>query len=436
LATEIARAFRGNALDIFPPEAFEEEFVARRFLGRPQVILNRPAAIQRVLIDNPGNYARTRATIRILGPVLGNGLLLSEGEEWRRQRRTVAPALAPRTMPVLAAHVARAAEKAVAGLGAAAEEPTDLLSAMQSLALEVAGVSMFSLEMAEYGPRLRRLIRHYAARLGRPSLLDFLLPLWLPTPRDVGRRLFRRRWHALIGEIVAGRRGRVAPPEAPRDLFDLLALACDPESGCPFSSAALVDQVATLILAGHETTAVALFWSLYLLAERPEWQERLAAEAMPLALGPGDAAEALYRLVEARAVVQEALRLYPPAFTLARQALAEDDAGGIAIAAGTVVLIAPWVLHRHRRLWPEPERFDPARFLPDAPAPDRFAYLPFGIGPRVCVGAHFALSEATLVLGYLMRSFRIALMPGESARPVGVVTTQPDHPPLFRLSRR
>jgi cytochrome P450 len=435
LETEMVRAFRHNALDIFPPAAFEEEFVARRFFGRPQLILNRPAGIQRVLIDNPGNYARTRATIRILRPVLGNGLLLSEGEEWRRQRRTIAPALAPRTIPVLATHIAAAAEKAVGRLAAEAGHPVDLLSAMRSLTLEIAGSSMFSLEMAEYGPRLRGLIRHYAARLGRPTLFDFLLPLWLPTPRDVGRSLFRRRWRALIGEIVAGRRGRTAAA-APRDLFDLLAQTCEPEIGRSFSPGGLVDQVATMIVAGHETTAVALFWSLYLLALMPEWQERLAEEAAPLALGPDGAAAALSRLVWTRAVAQEALRLYPPAFTLARQALAEDEAGGIRVPAGTIVLIAPWVLHRHRRLWPEPERFDPSRFLPDAPAPDRFAYLPFGIGPRVCVGAHFALTEATLVLAHMMRAFRIVLMPGESVRPVAIVTTQPDHPPLFRLSCR
>ena len=172
-----------------------------------------------------------------------------------------------------------------------------------------------------------------------------------------------------------------------------------------------------MIVAGHETTAVALFWSLYLLAAAPAIQDRLAAEVGPLDLGPDAAAESLPRLVYTRAVVQEALRLYPPAFTLARQAIRADTAGGIPIPARTVVLIAPWVLHRHRLLWPEPETFDPSRFLPPAPPPDRFAYLPFGIGPRVCIGAQFALTEATLVLATLIQAFRYRARRRHSGRP-------------------
>jgi cytochrome P450 len=179
-----------------------------------------------------------------------------------------------------------------------------------------------------------------------------------------------------------------------------------------------------------------LFWSLYLLAGAPLIQERLAAETGSLALGPGHAAESLPRLVYTRAVVHEALRLYPPAFTLARQALAADTAGGIPIAARTVVLIAPWVLHRHRLLWSEPDTFDPERFMPDAPPPGRFAYLPFGIGPRVCIGAQFALTEATLVLATLIQAFHIERADHLPVTPRAIVTTQPDHPPPFLLRPR
>jgi cytochrome P450 len=179
-----------------------------------------------------------------------------------------------------------------------------------------------------------------------------------------------------------------------------------------------------------------LFWALHLVAATPEVEERIAAEAAPLDLGPEGAAEALPTLVYTRAVVQETLRLYPPAFTLARQARGADAAGGIAIPARAVVLIAPWVLHRHRRLWDEPEKFDPARFLPGATPPERCAYLPFGMGPRVCIGAQFALTEATLVLAAMVRAFHIERADTEPVVPVAVVTTQPDHPPLFRLAPR
>jgi cytochrome P450 len=431
----IAKALRNNALLAFPPEAFEEEVVVRSFFGRQQIILNRPAAIHRILVENPENYRRTPATMRILRPLLGNGLLLSEGEDWKLQRRTVAPAFAPRTMPLLARHVARAAEATVTRLAGSAEPWVDLLAAMQSLALEIAGTSMFSLAMERYRPELRDLIAGYTKGLGRPTLLDFLLPLAIPSPRDLARRRVRRRWVALIGRIIAERKEK-ASQEAPRDLFDLLSTATDPESGAPFSAEGLVDQVATLIAAGHETTGVALFWSLWLVAAAPNIQERLAAEVETLDLGPDNAAGILPRLVYTRAVVHEAMRLYPPAYTIVRQAKHSDDAGGIPVPGGAIVFIAPWVLHRHRRLWPQPEVFDPTRFLPGAPTPDRFAYLPFGVGPRVCIGAQFALTEATLVVATMVKAFHIERADDQPVMPVGNVTTQPDPPPLFRLQPR
>ena len=427
-ARSIARALGDNALLAFPPEAFEEEVVVRNFFGRRQVILSRPASIHHILVDNPANYRRTPATIRMLRPLLGKGLLLSEGEDWRYQRQTVAPAFTPRTIPMLARHIAQATGALIDALADCHGRPVDLLAEMQFLALEIAGRSMFSMAMDRHGAELRELVKGYAEHLGRPTLLDFLLPLPIPSPREFARRRFRRRWMALIGRLIAERR-EGASDGAPGDLFDVLSTEeRDPDR--------LADQFATLITAGHETTAVALFWALYLVAAAPEVEARIAAEAAPLDLGPEQAAEALPNLVYTRAVVHEALRLYPPAFTLARLARGADTAGGIAIPARAVVLIAPWVLHRHRRLWDQPERFDPARFLPDAPPPERCAYLPFGMGPRVCIGAQFALTEATLVLAAMIRAFHIERADTEPVVPVAIVTTQPDHPPLFRLVLR
>jgi cytochrome P450 len=431
----IARSLRANAIRIFPPEAFEQDVVCRRIFGRRQIIMNRAAGIQHILVDNWSNYRRTAAGIRILRPLLGRGLLLSQGEDWRRQRRSLAPAFAPRTIPVLTRHVARAAGAAVVRLSAAGAAPVDLLAVMQFLALDIAAASMFSLEMDRYGAALRRLITDYAARLGRPSLLDFLLPAWVPSPRDLLRWGFRRRWLSLIRQIIAARRAQ-GWAEAPRDLFDLMATAEDPESGALFPPARLADEVATMIVAGHETTAVALFWSLFLLAGAPEIQERLAEEVAGAGLEPDNAAGALPGLTYCRAVVQEALRLYPPAFTLGRLAIADDIAGGVPIKAGTIVLIAPWVLHRHERLWPQPEVFDPTRFMPGAPPPDRFAYLPFGIGPRVCIGAQFALTEATLVLATLIQNFRVERADDAPVSVRAIVTTQPDRPAPFLLHPR
>jgi cytochrome P450 len=433
-ASELAAAFRTNALRAWSHHAFEADVVERRFFGRHSVLLNAPDAIRRVLVDNHANYGRTPATIRILRPVAGEGLFLSRGEAWRHQRRTVAPALTPKAVDVLVPHVLSAAREAIVELDARRDRPVDLLNAMQHLALEIAGRTMFSLEMQRHGAKLRDLLARYNRRLGRPHLLDLVLPVTLPSPHDFARWRFRRIWMSFIEGIMTERL-RSDREGAAQDLFDLLVAARDPETGDAFSPAQLRDQVATMILAGHETTAVALFWSLYLLALAPSVQDRVAAEASSITFDATDEAM-VPRLVYTRAVLDEVLRLYPPAFAIVREALGPDRVHGVSIRRGALVVVAPWVLHRHRQLWSEPNVFDPERFLPGAAPINRFAYLPFGVGPRVCIGAHFALTEATLVLAALIRAFRVQLVDHEPVVPVAIITTQPDRSPAFRLHRR
>jgi cytochrome P450 len=430
------RAIRTNALTMWTEAAYEQDMVVRRFLGRTNVLINAPDAIHHVLVDNPGNYRRSPASIRILRPITGNGLLLSEGDAWRHQRRTVAPALAPRVMPMLARHiVATAHEECVPLAAQALQGPIELLAAMQRLTLEIAGRSMFSLEMRAFGAPLRLLLTEFGERFAQPHLFDMLLPASVPTLRDIRRRRFQARWMRLIESIMHDRL-RAPEPELPRDLFDLLRAARDPETGEAFSPDQLRDQLATLLLAGHETTAVTLFWSLTLLAQDARVQAWIAEEVRGLAIEPETAMAALPLLVRTRAVVSEALRLYPPAFVMVREAIGADRLGDLELPKRSVVMIAPWVLHRHRTLWRDPDAFDPSRFMPDAPTVPRFAYLPFGAGPRVCVGAQFALTEAVLVLAMLMQRFEIATDDARPVLPVGIVTTQPDHPARFRLSPR
>jgi cytochrome P450 len=433
-AFALARAFRTNALGAWSRRAYEEEIVERRFFGRHSVMLNAPAAIRHVLVDAHAEFRRTPASVRILRPVTGEGLFLSEGEAWRHQRRTLAPAFTPKAVRLLVPHMLSAIDETIAVLGAQRDRPVDLLTIVQHLALEIAGRTMFSLEMRRHGAALRRLLADYTQRLGRPHLLDLVLPVALPTPHDIARWRFRRRWMALIETMMRERRP-VGDRAAPQDLFDLLVAARDPETGAGFAPDQLRDQIATLILAGHETTAVALFWSLYLLALAPETQERVAAEARGIALDEADESTFAH-LPLTRAVLDEAIRLYPPAFAVVREARRKTVIAGIDVDRGALLVIAPWVLHRHRRLWRNPDAFDPGRFLPGAPAVDRFAYLPFGIGPRVCIGAHFALTEATFVLAALLRHFRIELAETRPVLPVAIITTQPDHPPPFRLAPR
>jgi cytochrome P450 len=253
-----------------------------------------------------------------------------------------------------------------------------------------------------------------------------------PTPRDFARGRFRKRWTAFVTMLMAERRAAGKSGDAPaQDLFDLIGAARDPDTNAGFSDELLADEVATMILAGHETTATALFWALYLLALDPESQERLAREAQQ-AEGSAD----VERLPFTRAVVDETLRLYPPAFLIARAASGPDELADHPVRKGDVVLIAPWLLHRHEKLWQAPNAFLPERFMPGAPPPDRFAYLPFGVGARVCIGAHFALVEATLALARLIAAFKIELVDKLPVLPVGVVTTQPNRSPMFVIRPR
>lgn len=422
----IAGALRGNALASFPSEAFEREFVVHQAFGRRMIIENRPEAIRHVLIANAENYRRSTATERVLRPLFGRGLFFSTGEKWRRQRRTAAHGLNQRAVVLLAGQVAAAGHELVAGL--AAQGPLDLIPVLRRLALRIIGQTMFSLDMQRYGERLQTLIMDYASRLGRPTVADFLLPARVPSPTDLARRRFRRDWRVLIDAILAERQGRTGV----HDLFDVLAGPPDD----PAPAEELADQVATVVVAGHDTTASAMFWALYLIAQHPEAQQAVADEAASIDLDPARAAEALPLLVRTRAVIDEALRLYPPSFVIAREAIGEDVIEGIPAPAGSLVMIAPWVLHRHRALWDDPERFDPGRFLPGATVPDRFAYLPFGLGPRTCIGQSFALTELVLVLAILVRAVKIELAEQRDAMPSAIVTIQPGSPPTFRLCSR
>jgi cytochrome P450 len=431
---------RRNHLELWGEPAYTDAILPGRFLGRAQLMLNDPAGIRHVLVGNADNYERNASTMRILEPLLGGGLFLASGEAWRHRRRAIAPAMAPRVMPVLARHVMTIADETV---GALETEYglVDLLGHLQRLALRVAAHSMFSLESASFSREMRDKLMDYGVNHTRPDLFDLLLPARMPSPQDRARAQFRGEWTGMMDRIIAMRR-TLGPPagegseQVPRDLFDMLDMARDPETGAGFDHAELRDEVSTMIIAGHETTSTALFWACYIAAKLPDLQRRMAEEARTVDLSPAVAAEALKRLIYTRAFFDEVLRLYPPAFLIVRVAKAADRILDHAIAPGTVVSISPWVMHRHRTHWRNPELFDPTRFLPGAVPPERFTYLPFGAGPRICVGAQFALTEGVLVLARLMQSFRIEVVGDRGMKPIGRVTTQPDRPVSFILTRR
>jgi len=430
-ALQRMRVMSKSPIETWSQRAYEEDVLQGRFFGRSSFILNTPDAIKHVLIDNYENYTRTPTGFRVLRPMLGQGLLIAEGRAWKHQRRTLAPAFTPRAVSTLVPHMVAVVEETIAALKSRTSARVDLRETMQRMTLEIAGRTMFSFGMERHGAALRDFVMEYGERLARPHLLDLALPLWWKTPQDFRRARFRKRWTAFVAMLMAERRAAGKQAGAPpRDLFELMEAARDPETGKAFTDEQLGDEVATMILAGHETTATALFWSLYLLALDPATQDEVAAE-VSVAGGTFEPE----RLKFTRAVIEETMRLYPPAFLIARAAYAADTVAGLPVKARDVILIAPWLLHRHEKLWRDPNAFIPQRFLTDG-APERYAYLPFGVGARICIGAHFALVEATLALARLVGAFRVELADETPVMPTAVVTTQPDRSPPFLITPR
>ncbi len=427
-------AMRESAIGTWGQRAYEEDIIQGRFFGRSSFILNTPDAIRHVLVDNYENYTRTPAAIRVLRPVLGEGLLIAEGRAWKHQRRTLAPAFTPRAVESLVPHMVAVTDETIAKLQADSAGPVDLRETMQRMTLEIAGRTMFSFGMDRHGRTLRDFVMEYGARLARPHFLDLLLPLGWPTPQDFSRARFRKRWTHFVGMLMAERRAAGKNEGAPpRDLFDLMGAARDPETGEAFTDEQLGDQVATMILAGHETTATALFWSLYLLALDPATQDQLAAEVDRRRRER----RARYRAAEIHPRGgrrdHAALSAGLPDRARRRRARYDRWPAGQEERRGPDRAVAPAPA---RKALARSERVHPQRFMPPAPPPDRFAYLPFGVGARICIGAHFALVEATLALAKIIGAFRVELLDKAPVMPIGVVTTQPDRSPMFRITRR
>jgi cytochrome P450 len=426
---QVLSALRRNAYCAFPPRCLNEPIVKLRIGGQILILSCAPEAIRHVMMTQAEDYARLPFGRRILGPIIGRGLALSEGEAWRRQRRAMAPAFTPRNVSIMARHIIVCTDAAIRRLEQSGGAKIDMLREMQMLSLEIAATSMFSMETSAFGSELRRMVSEYMNTIGRMSPIDILLPDGVPTLTRARRALFRRRWTRLIHSIIKARRA-ARPAGGARDLFDLLSEAHGPDD-----EDLLVDEVATMIVAGHETTALTLFWMCALLAKTPQWQTTLATEASGLDLSVEGAAASLQKLILARAVVQETLRLYPPAFMTGRLAKQSHEICGTNVPKGSMILFPFWLLHRSPHLWARPATFDPSRFLNGA-EPERLTYLPFGIGQNVCIGAQLAMSEATLAIARLVQKFTIAIRGDKPVLPVGTLSTRPDHAPAFALQVR
>lgn len=423
----LLRVLARNPLEAWTKAHFEKPIVMGGLsIGRVALVSD-PAAIRRVLMDNSQNYHKDWLQRRVLSAGLSNGLLTAEGQQWRMQRRALAPLFARRTVLSFSVAMIDAAAALVERLKLRDGQIEDIAVEATRLTLDVLERTMFSDGLGRSPEEIRLAMKHYFEAIGRLDPFDVLgLPNWVPRLSRWKLRPMLRLFESAIDAIVSTRRRRIAedPDSVPRDILTLLLEARDPETGEGLSEVEVRANILTFIAAGHETTANSITWSLFLLSQSPEWRRRVQAEADREL--DGDVEGLAERLVETRAVIDEANRLYPPIAAISRAALAPDELAGEPIRRGTMVVIAPYVLHRHRALWADPDAFDPNRFLDGARERiDRFAYLPFGVGPRICIGATFALQEAAIVVATVMRHFTLELAPGHAVWPVHRVTVRP-----------
>jgi cytochrome P450 len=412
-------------------QAFTKSHINRKVFGYNVHIPLDPDAVQRVLLDNAANYVKPDIVKTLLKPTIGRGLLSSDGTLWRDQRRIVAANFAPAAVDMLVPAFANAARLAAARWP---EGVTDMAGQATATTMRIISDSLFAGD-----PRLTTdaAMAHIAAALEGVSeaRLQALLGLPLMPWSRRGRRakVSRTFLRDTLAAVVRDRLPDGGADDFLGRLIRALGDRFDPEEAFDLA----VDNAATFYLAGHETTANAITWTLYLLSEQPELQDEAAAEARAaLAAGEEDA-DLPERLPLLRRILEESMRIYPPVPRFDRQAVADDRLGDQAVGAGDIVSIWPWLLHRHRALWDDPDVFDPDRFLPEAKeGRHRFQYIPFGGGPRLCVGARFAVAEALTVLAHWLAHWSFAPIPGRKVHMTGMVTLRPEGGLPLRLVRR
>jgi cytochrome P450 len=426
---ELLIKLRQNPLACWSADFFEEPIAKLRLPFADAFLVHHPQAIKRVLMDNSKNYRKDTIQRRILASGLSDGLLSVEGERWELQRRILAPVFARRTVnsftkPMTAAANELAAKWTRLGPGAVVDVAAD----MALVTLNVLALTIFSDGIGGDFEEFRLAMNAYFSTIGRIGVLDlFGVPKFVPRPGYRRLRHTMAYFEGVIDTIIHRREERLASvtaSDAPDDLLTLLLRSLDPSTGRQLSRTEVRSNILTFLSAGHETTANTLAWSIFLLSQVPEWRARVVEEAERELSSPGD--DLADRLIVTKAVIEEALRLYPPIAALSRAALEADILGDMSVKPGSLIVIAPYVLHRHRRLWSSPDAFDPSRFLPkNRGGIPRFAYLPFGIGPRTCIGSSFALQEAAIVLAVLSRQFEMRLLPDAEVWPLQRITLRP-----------
>lgn len=402
-----------NQFEVLPRAVYEQPiWEVKNVFGRLLVVSD-PVGVKRVLLDNVANYPKAEQETYVLGQMLGEGLLVSHGEKWKSHRRLMAPSFDFKSLLGYAPQMVDQAEEMANAWSRLNETTIDVAQEMVKLTLRVISRTMFSAD----GEQLGELVDHSLRRVS--DNLDFNIFDMLPLigPPRMKRKLQRIRsgfgpMDATMQKLIQSRQSVGGQP---RDLLDRLIAARDGDTGVRLSDEEVRDEVVIIFLAGHDTTALALTYTWYLLSQHPHVEAKLHAELARVLGGRPPVHEDLAHLPYTRMVIEESMRLYPPAPGLSNRAVLEnDEICGVKAVKGSQVAVIPWVIHRHRTLWESPELFDPERFSPErSQGRHRFAYLPFGGGPRVCIGNALAMTEAQLLLATLAQRFRLALVPDQ-----------------------
>lgn len=418
---ETAFAARRNVLEIIPALAYRQPIVSGEMLMRWHMLAD-PAGMKRVMVDNLSNYPKSEIMRRMLRPAIGDSLFNADEADWKWQRQAVAPVFTHRNVVALAPAMTATAESAASRLKVRkgrAEMVSEMLTATFDVICDVALSGRDHFDGATFSHAITR----YFQTAGRASLLDFLgVPDWLPRPGTLLAGASVKTMHEMVATAIEARRRQQTVSSG--DLLDHMLAAEDPETGRRMGVDDLIYNMQFFIVAGHETTALAIAWSLYLLANSPTQQDKAHQQAHAQLGGRAACAEDLAAMPFIEQILEEAMRLYPPVGLLARTVVAEDELCGRVMKPGDILFLPIWALHRHEMWWERPQDFDPHRFDPEIRR-DKYQYLPFGAGPRACVGANFAMMQAQIILSTLLARFRFTPA-GLGPQPVMSMTVRPD----------
>jgi cytochrome P450 len=434
---EMVRIVYRNPLELWGEPSYNEPWISVSGMGGPLVIANHPGLIRHVLVDNAKNYKLATVRQKILRPILRDGLLTAEGQVWRRSRKAMAPVFTPRHIFGFARPMLKRSQEFAERYEAALGGTVDVSRDMTTLTYEILAETLFSGEIAGQPGDFESQIDRLFETMGRVDPLDLLrAPDWLPRITHLRGRKTMAYFRRIVADTVAMRKDKIArdPADAPQDFLTLLL---DTEGPDGLSRSEIEDNIITFIGAGHETTARALGWTIYMLAEASWERERIEQEIDAVLAREPDPVKWLDAMPFTRAAFEEAMRLYPPAPSINREPIETDRYQDLVLKKGAQVLVMPWTVHRHRKLWDNPEAFIPERFHPgNRDRIDRFQYLPFGAGPRTCIGASFAMQEAVIALAVLLSRFRFDSVDETSPWPVQKLTTQPQGGLPMRVTRR